>query len=140
MAIDIEKIALEKYPVREKFNKKATGTYDPNLPRRRAFIEGMKYILDNIWKKGDSDYLPEIDREVIALAAIREHPVQDAGYKVVFAHRPNPQGWTGTDITTGKKTHYTPLIYNKGGWNMPDVLYWLDVDVPKIENNEEEEE
>ena len=27
--------------------------------------------------------------------------------------------------------HYTPKTYDKGGWNIPDVKYWLDVELPK---------
>ena len=32
--------ALEKYPVKHRLNKKATGEFDSNLPRRKAYIEG----------------------------------------------------------------------------------------------------
>ena len=38
----MNEMALKAYPVREKFNKKATGTYDPNLPRRKAYMEGFQ--------------------------------------------------------------------------------------------------
>ena len=56
----------------------------------------------------------------------------DAGImRVSIAHRPNPDGWDGKSITTGKVEHYTPKTYDKGGWNQPDVVYWLDVDLPK---------
>jgi hypothetical protein len=73
------------------------------------------------WKDAQGDDLPEIDREVIALL--------DNG-KVVFAHRP-PEFWDGKNIITGKVTRNYPKTYGKGGWNIPDVKYWLDVELPK---------
>ena len=78
-------------------------------------------MMKNIWKPADGDDLPEIDREVIALL--------DNG-KVVFAHRP-PEYWDGKDIVTGKVTRNYPKTYDKGGWNIPDVKYWLNVELPK---------
>ena len=78
-------------------------------------------VLGGIWKPADGDDLPIIDREVIALL--------DNG-KVVFAHRP-PEFWDGKDIVTGKVTRNYPKTYGKGGWNIPDVKYWLDVELPK---------
>ena len=72
-------------------------------------------------KPADGDDLPEIDREVIALL--------DNG-KVVFAHRP-PEYWDGKDIVTGKVTRHYPKTYDKGGWNIPNVKYWLDIELPK---------
>jgi len=81
----------------------------------------------HLWKDAQGDDLPEIDRDVIALQ----------GRKVVFAHRPNPQGWNGKNISTGKVTHYTPKTYGKGGWNIPDVKYWLDAPLPDVENMKE---
>ena len=81
----------------------------------------------HLWKDAQGDDLPEIDRDVIALQ----------GRKVVFAHRPNPQGWNDKNISTGKVTHYTPKTYGKGGWNIPDAKYWLDAPLPDVENMKE---
>ncbi len=78
-------------------------------------------VLSSIWKPADGDDLPEIDREVIAIL--------DNG-KVVFAHRP-PEYWDGKDIVTGKVTRNYPKTYDKGGWNIPNVKWWLDVELPK---------
>ena len=88
-----------------------------------SFISGAEWVLNNIWKPSDGDDLPEIDREVIALL--------DNG-KVVFAHRP-PEYWDGKNILTGEVTRYEPKRYDKGGWNQPNVAYWLDVELPKVE-------
>ena len=35
-----EEKSLELYPVKERTNKTGTGTFDPNLPRRVAYIQG----------------------------------------------------------------------------------------------------
>ena len=91
-------------------------------------------MMKNIWKPADGDDLPEYDREVIAILDY------DFGhYKVVYAHRPNPDGWNGTNIDTEEKEHFEPEIYDKGGWNQPHVLYWLDTILPYEENKIDKE-
>ena len=86
---------------------------------------GAQWQKEHLWKPADGDDLPEIDREVIAILDY------DFGhYKVVYAHRPNPNGWNGTNIDTGEKEHFEPEIYDKGGWNQPHILYWLDARLP----------
>lgn len=88
----------------------------------KGMADAREQMMKNIWKPADGDDLPEIDREVIALL--------DNG-KVAFAHRPNPEGWDAKSIITEKVEHYTPETYGKGGWNIPDVKYWLDCLMPK---------
>lgn len=78
---------------------------------------------NNLWKPADSDDLPEIDREVIALLS---------NGKVVNAHRPQ-EYWDGKNIATGEITRNYPKRYDKGNWNLPDVKWWLDLDLPKME-------
>lgn len=86
---------------------------------------------NNLWKPADGDYLPEIDREVVVFT---QNFPNDAGImKVAIAHRPNPDGWDGRNILTGEVDHYTPKIYDKGGWNIPDVKWWLDLNLPMEE-------
>ena len=94
------------------------------LERLLSFINTLK--VEEIWKPADGDYLPEIDREVIALVWENEH------YKVVFVHRP-PEYWDGKNIITNEVTRYESKRYDKGGWNQPDVKFWLDCELPKIE-------
>ena len=53
--------------------------------------------------------------------------------KVAIAHRPNPNGWDGRNILTGEVNHYTPKTYDKGGWSIPDIKWWLDLELPKTE-------
>ena len=83
---------------------------------------GAKWQKEHLWKPADGEDLPEIDREVIALL--------DNG-KVVFAHRP-PEYWDGKNIITGKVTRHYPKTYDKGGWNIPNVKYWLDYNIDSI--------
>lgn len=88
----------------------------------------------NLWKPADGEDLPEIDREVIVLT--QPYPLERNEYAVSFAHRPNPNGWDGKSVTTGEIEHYTPKTYGKCGWNIPDIILWLDVELPKeIKNN-----
>ena len=86
---------------------------------KNAYIAGASYAIENMWQKADGDYLPEIDREVIALQRCF------SGYRVVFAHRPNPKGYVMVD---GKKL--TIATHDKGGWNIEDIEFWLDLDLP----------
>lgn len=95
----------------------------------RIAVRVAKWQKEHLWKPADGDDLPEYDREVIAILDY------DFGhYKVVYAHRPNPNGWNGTNIDTEEKEHFEPVIYGKGGWNQPHVLYWLDAKLPYEEN------
>ena len=100
------------------------GSYDRDCLSKGYYWgckAGAKWKAENLWKPADGDYLPEIDREVIALL--------DNG-KVVFAHRPS-EHWDGKDIVTGKVTRNYPKTYDKGGWNIPNVKWWLDCSIPK---------
>ena len=86
---------------------------------------------NDLWKSADGDVLPEIDKEVVVFT---QNFPNDAGImKVAIAHRPNPNGWDGRNILTGEVNHYTPKTYDKGGWNIPDVRWWLDLDLPNME-------
>jgi len=96
-----------------------------------AFIAGAQWQKANLWKDAQGDDLPEIDREVIVLVkSLPEH--EDSLLRVSFAHRP-PEYWNGKNIGTGEITRYEPKRYDNGGWNQPNVVYWLDVELPKEE-------
>lgn len=86
-----------------------------------GFLEGAEWADEhpnNLWKDAQGEDLPKIDRDVIALVEAY------GGYKVVFAHRPK-------HFCGEKDVDYNqPIIYDNGGWNMPDVVYWLDLDLP----------
>jgi hypothetical protein len=84
--------------------------------------EEMERLIDSSmwWKSADGSELPAIDREVIALT--------NEG-KVVFAHRPK-ESWQGKNIITGEVTTYYPERYGAGQWNIPDIKWWLDIEIP----------
>lgn len=94
-----------------------------------GFLEGAKWANTHILKDAQGEDLPERDREVIALIQDED----DAWItKVVFAHRP-PKHWDGKNVLTGEVTRYTPKTYGKGEWNIPNVKWWLDLELPKME-------
>lgn len=89
-----------------------------------------------MWKRADGEELPEYEREVIVL--YRDYIDSDV-YRVGFGHRPNPDGYDAKSITTGIISHYTPKIYDEGGWNSPNIVWWLDLDLPSHEDKKTEE-
>ena len=92
----------------------------------KGVADTKEQMMKNIWKDAQGDDLPEIDREVIALL--------DNG-KVVFAHRPYKGKYLGKNLTTGNIETFENKTYDKGGWNQPDVKWWLDIE--KLPNMEE---
>ena len=124
----VPSLDVKEEPVSEDLEK-AAEEWDESLYRSDAFKAGAQWQKNHFWKSADGNDLPEYDREVIAILDY------DFGhYKVVYAHRPNPNGWNGTNIDTEEKEHFEPEIYDKGGWNQPHVLYWLDAKLPYEEN------
>ncbi|MBP5455088.1 MAG: hypothetical protein J6Y37_01145 [Paludibacteraceae bacterium] len=77
----------------------------------------------DILKDAQGDDLPELDREVIVL--VREY----GGYVVCFGHRPVKD----RPIITGNGEELFPKVYGKGEWNIPDVAWWVDIDLSIIE-------
>ncbi|MBO7509970.1 MAG: hypothetical protein J6T35_02195 [Bacteroidales bacterium] len=84
------------------------------------------------WHSVD-ECLPEIDEEVIALTNQMHGKELDTARVICFAHRPDPNGWDGRSLSTGKVEHFDVETYN--GWNIPGVKYWMPC--PKIPNEEE---
>lgn len=84
-------------------------------------------IFESMWKPADGDDLPEIDREVVVL--YQPYPCEGNEYAVGFGHRPK-EYWDGRNIETDEVTRYYPKRYDKGGWNVPDVKFWLDLELP----------
>ena len=87
-----------------------------------SFISGAEWVLNYLWKPANGNDLPEIDREVIALLE---------NGKVVFAHRP-PERWYGRNLDAEEHV-FVPKTYDKGEWNIPNVAWWLDLDLPTKE-------
>ena len=95
-----------------------------------TFIAGAQWQKEHLWKPADGDDLPDIDREVIVL--YQRYPLENNEYAVGFAHR-QPEFWDLKNIHTGEITRFEPERYDKGGWNIPDVKFWLDCELPKME-------
>ena len=95
---------------------------------KMAYDKGMddakEQMMAHLWKHADGDDLPEIDMEVIALIEAFGH------YKVIFAHRVDENAEIHTSID-GKPLVLHPKRYDKGGWNIPNVKWWLDCSMPK---------
>lgn len=96
---------------------------------RNSFKAGVQWQKEHLWKPADGNDLPIFDREVIVL--YQPYPCKGNEYAVSFAHRPNSDGWDGKNLLTDEIEHYTPETYDKGGWNIPDVKFWLDCELPK---------
>lgn len=75
-----------------------------------------------LWHDAQGDNLPPIDKEVIVLTV---------NGKVCFGHRP-VESFTGISIVNhSEMEEYYPERYGKGGWNIPDVEWWLDAEIPQ---------
>lgn len=80
----------------------------------------------HFWKDANGDVLPEIDKDVIALEGLDE----ENNYRVVFAHRVDPDRVIRTTIDN-KPLELHPSRYGEAGWNLPNIKYWLDLELPK---------
>lgn len=87
-----------------------------------AFIRGAEWAdsHQNHWHDAQGDDLPPTDKEVVVLL--------DNG-KVCFAHRP-PYSYAGM-ASNGDIEYFYPKHYDKGGWNIPNIKWWCDIDLPK---------
>lgn len=81
---------------------------------------------ENLWHNAQGENLPPIDREVIVLCDDGH-----GGYKVCFGHR--PYEYVAGVSYEGKMTYLEAKTYDKGGWNIPDVKWWLDCNLPNME-------
>ena len=79
----------------------------------------------------DGDDLPDTNKEVIVLT--QKYPLKGSEYAVSFAHRPYKGKYIGKSLTTGNIETFENKTYYKGGWNQPDVKYWLDCEWPNKE-------
>ena len=94
----------------------------PTLAAAKSFIKGAEWRDANLWHDAQGDDLPPIDEEVIVLCN---------NGKVCFGHRPNIDGYVTVE---GEKLY--PKTYGKGGWNIPDVKWWLDISIPNLEEQQ----
>ena len=131
-AVDALLDSMQEEPVSDELEE-AANDYAHDLLHDdvfETFIAGAQWQKERLWKPSGGDDLPDIDREVIVL--YQRYPMENSEYAVGFAHR-SKEYWDGRNIETGKVTRYKPKRYDKGGWNIPDVKFWLDCDLPKME-------
>ena len=118
----------------EEIVQQAVKEFPRFAERRVGFISGAKWADEHprqLWKDAQCDDLPEIEREVVVFTQDFQN---DAGImKVAIAHRPDPAGFWGKSVIDGEYEHYQPKTYDKGGWNIHDVKYWLDLNLPMEE-------
>ena len=85
----------------------------------------------NAWHDAESDDLPPYEKEVIVLCRRTEY-----FHEVCFAHRPDPNGCDCKSVLNGEIYHYNARTFGKG-WNIDHVKWWLDIELPKVEEEEE---
>ena len=90
--------------------KRVEKDYRIDLTEQMEWLRSL--TTTSLWKDAQGQDLPPIEKEVIAL---EECP--SGSLKVVYAHRPNPNG--------------DAKIYDRGGWNIPNLKYWLDYPLPE---------
>ncbi len=103
-----------------------------------AYLEGCFFGgKEAIWHEDtdDESLLPPYDEEVIALEAIVDPTSYDSvktiGYRICFAHRPDPKGYDAKSMLTGRVEHYEPKLHGKGGWSIPVTLWMKEPPLPK---------
>ena len=96
---------------------------------RDAFWDGYEKAEKDLGWHSVKESLPPIEEEVIVLTDDIHGKIVPNSKMICYAHRPNPNGWDGKNMETGKVTHYTPKTYD--GWNIPGVRYWMPC--PKLE-------
>lgn len=93
---------------------------------QKPFVDGALWSDKhprNLWYDAQGDILPEYGKEVIVLCDKWNNVELGDNLLVTFGHRPDQN----------EKEHFDVRTYGKGGWNIPDVRYWLDCDLPKME-------
>ena len=111
--------------IKQEAEEQAKELYLDKHNLKWMFRHGCEWMLEHLWKDAQGDDLPPIDKEVIVLCY---------NGKVCFGHRPDPKGFDCKNIDTGKIEYLEPMTYDKGGWNIPDIKYWLDLDLPNLED------
>lgn len=80
------------------------------------------------WHDAQGDYLPPVGEEVLVL--VQRYKDDPEHLSVCFGHRPDAN--EAVHFTLDGEIHEThPQIYGKGGWNMPDVIWWTEFEFPK---------
>ncbi len=108
----------------------ATNRYDIRLNANRVgYQQGYEQAEKELGWHSVKESLPPIDEEVIVLTDDINGKIVPDAHKISYGHRPNPDGWDGKSIVTGRVTHYVPKTYD--GWNIPGITHWMYL--PKLE-------
>lgn len=99
----------------------AQGCMEYNVAR----MVGEK-LLESLWIDANGEHLPDIDKEVIALECLEG----EDNYRVVFAHRVDPHRVVRVTIDN-KPLKLHPNRHGKAGWSLPNIKYWLNLELPK---------
>ena len=118
-----EQRGLEALPPRWRKTKDGKGKVDSALPVRKFYIRAYEQAEKDLGWHSVDECLPPIDEEVIVLTDEMHGKKLHCACHIGIAHRPNPEGWDGKDIFTGKITHHDVVTYD--GWNLPGVKYWM---------------
>lgn len=97
----------------------------PTMAAVESFERGVEWRNANLWHDAQGDDLPPVGEKVIVLC--------DNG-KVCFGHR--PYEYVAGVSYDGKMTYMEAKTYGKGGWNIPEVKWWLDVELPNMEEQQ----
>lgn len=92
-----------------------------------GFIDGYWQAEKHLGWHSVEECLPEIDEEVIALTNQMHGKELDTARVICFAHRPDPSGWDGRSLSTGKVEHFDVETYD--GWNIPGVKFWMPMPI-----------
>lgn len=126
---ELEEASLRASIIRGQYiPKEYLDEYPYDAYAQSMFKRGAKWQKENLWKSADGDDLPEIDRDVIVL--VQDYPDDKDHLRVAFAHRPSKYAkfWNST---LGEEQVVKIGVYDKGGWSIPNVKYWLDCSMPK---------
>lgn len=120
--------ALRAYPPTHPEGKRhakrvQSESVDTHQSVRTIFQKGYELAEKDLGWHSVDECLPPIDEEVIVLTDEMHGKKLSSACHISYGHRPNPEGWDGKDIFTGKVTHYDVVTYD--GWNIPGVKYWM---------------
>ena len=122
-----EEAALKTHPVHDGASEQWKKAHLSSLSE---YIQGYEQAEKDLGWHSVDESLPPIDEEVIVLTDEMHGKKLRSACHISYGHRPNPDGWDGKSIFTGKVTHHDVITYD--GWNIPGVRYWMHC--PEIPN------
>lgn len=91
--------------------------------------EAVEEYKSHLWKDAQGNDLPDEHREVIVL--VQNRITGNDSAMVSFAHRPNVGEEAMVSFDNGKTIEKVQIKrFGKGGWNIPNVVWWADIELP----------